>query len=70
MCIYICIFYGHTWARCQIGAAVVVYTTAIVTLDPSCIYDLYCSLWQHWILNPLHEARDQTLILKKTISGL
>ena len=30
--------------------------------DPSHILDLPCSLQQCWILNPLSEARDQTLI--------
>jgi len=36
------------------------YPTAIATPDPSC-----CS-WQHWILNPLIEARDGTHILMDT----
>ena len=36
------------------------YTTAKATLNPSCICDLCRSLWQHRILNPLSEARDQT----------
>ena len=34
------------------------YTTATAMPDQSCICDLHCSLWQHWILNPLSEARD------------
>ena len=36
------------------------YTTATATAmqDLSCICDLYHSTWQHWILNPLSEARD------------
>ena len=42
------------------------YTT---TWDPSHICDLHLSLWQHWFLKPLSEARDQTLILTKTASG-
>ena len=33
------------------------YTTATAMQDASCI------LWQHWILNPLSGARDQTHIL-------
>ena len=45
------------------------YTTATATPDPSCIWDLCCSLCQHWILNPLSEARDQARILTDTISG-
>ena len=39
------------------------YTTATTTQDLSCIYDLHRSSQQHWILNPLSEARDQTHIL-------
>ena len=42
------------------------YTTAMVTLDPSHICDLYCSLQEHRILNPLSEARDRTHILMDT----
>ena len=40
------------------------YTTATATLDPSGICDLYHSSWHHRILNPLSEARDQTLVLR------
>ena len=36
-------------------------TTATATPDPSCVCD-YRSR-EHWILNPLSEARDQTCIL-------
>ena len=39
------------------------YTTATAMPDPSLICDLYPSIWQHWILNPLSEARDQTRVL-------
>ena len=42
------------------------YTTTTATRDLSCICDLHCSLWQFQILNPLSEARDQTLILMDT----
>ena len=42
------------------------YTTATATLDPSHIFELGCSLWQRWILNPLNEARDGTCILTET----
>ena len=31
------------------------YTTAMATPDPSRLWDLRRSLWQHWILNPLME---------------
>ena len=50
------------------------YTTSRATPDPSHICNLYCSLWQcqilnplSQILNPLSKARDQTLILTDTI---
>ena len=36
------------------------YATATATLDLCRICNLWRSLWQHWILNPLREARDQT----------
>ena len=42
------------------------YATATATPDPSPICDLHRSSWQHWILNPLSEARDQTCILMDT----
>ena len=45
------------------------YTTATATLDLSHICDLQCSLWQHQILYPLSEARDQTCILTDTMLG-
>ena len=40
------------------------YATATETLpDPSCVCNLHHSSWQHWIPNPLNEARGQTFIL-------
>ena len=36
------------------------YTAATATQDPSHIFDLRHSSQQHWFLNPLSEARDQT----------
>ena len=36
------------------------YTTATATPDPSRVCNLHHRSWQHWILNPLSEARDQT----------
>ena len=58
--------YGSSWARVQIRGAAVVCITAIATPDLSHICDLHSNLWQHWILNPLSEARDGTCILKDT----
>ena len=37
------------------------YTTAITAWNSSCICNLFCSLWQCQILNPLSEARDRNL---------
>ena len=42
------------------------YVTATATQDLSLIRDLHPSSQQHWILNPLSEARDQTHILMNT----
>ena len=49
------------------------YATATATLDPSHICDLCRSLWQHQILNPPSEARDQTSnlrTLRRVLSSL
>ena len=39
------------------------YTTATATPDRSRTCELYHSSRQRWILNPLSEARDRTLVL-------
>ena len=44
-------------------------TTATATLDLSHICDPSHSLWQHQILNPLSEARDQPCILTEITLG-
>ena len=36
------------------------YTTVTATSDPSRICNLHHNSQQHWILNPLREAKDQT----------
>ena len=46
-----------------------VYTTATAMPDLSHVGDLYHSLQQHLILNPLNKARDHTHILTDTMSG-
>ena len=43
-----------------------VYTTATAMGNPSRIWDLHHSSWQHQILNSLREARNQTCILMDT----
>ena len=40
--------------------------TTTATRDPSHVCNLYPSSQQHWILNPLSEARDQTPVLMDT----
>ena len=50
-------------ARGQIRAAA---ATATATPDPGSMYNLHYSLWQRWVLNPLSEARDGTLVLVDT----
>ena len=42
------------------------YTTATATPDPSHVCDVHHSSRQHWILNPLSKARDQTCVLIDT----
>ena len=42
------------------------YATATAMLDPSHVCDPHHSLRQHWILNRLNEARDQTHVLLDT----
>ena len=42
---------------------------AAATPDPSHISDLYHSLWQRWILNPLSWARDWTCVLTDNMWG-
>ena len=43
----------------QLQAYATATATATATPDLSCICNIHHSLWQHWILNPLREARDQ-----------
>ena len=44
------------WVKLELQ--LLAYTPATTTRDPSRICDLYHSSQQHWILNPLSEARD------------
>ena len=59
----------HPWnmeaPRLGIGSGLQVpaYATAMATPDLSHVYDLHCSSWQCWILNPLSMAGDWTCIL-------
>jgi len=47
----------------QLELHLLAYTTAIAMWDLSCVCDLHHNSWQCWILNPLSEAGDGTLIL-------
>ena len=69
-------FYDHTHTTWKFpgqglnwSSSYLAYATAIATLDPSHICDLHWSLWEHQILDPLHEARDGTCILMDTMLG-
>ena len=42
------------------------YATATATWNPSWVWDLHHSSWQHCSLNPLSKARDQSHILMDT----
>ena len=50
--------YGSFQARGESELRLQAYAAAMAALDPSCICDLRLNLWQHWIFNPLSEARD------------
>ena len=39
-----------------------VYTSTTVIPDLSCVWNLYHSSWQRWILNPLSKASDPTRV--------
>ena len=46
------------------GLQLLAYTTA--KPDWSLVWDQHSSPWQHWILKPLIEARDQTHVVTDT----
>ena len=52
--------YGSSQAGVEAKLELPVYATATATPDPNRICDLCHSSWQHRILNPLSESRDQT----------
>ena len=58
--------YGSSQARVKLELQLPAYTTAIEAQDPSHVYDLHHSSWQHWILNSLSEVRNQTHSLMDT----
>ena len=47
----------------QLEGQLPAYARATATSGLSHVCDLHHSSWQHWILNPLSEARDRTCIL-------
>ena len=58
--------YGGSQARGTMGTITAGQTTARAMQNPSQVCDLYHSLPQCWIPNPLSEARDPTDILMDT----
>ena len=70
---FLFVFVGpHLWPMevprlgVELELQLLAYTTATAVPDPSSVCDLHCSLWQHWILNPLSGARYQTYVLMAT----
>ena len=63
--------FGSSQGRGWIGAAAEAYATARATavVDLSLICNVYHSLRQCQILNPLSKARDRTHILTDTLLG-
>ena len=53
----------------ELELQVLAYATATATPDLSWICDLSSSLLQHWILNPVSKARDQTHMPTETMLG-
>ena len=61
--------YGGSQASCQIGPQLPVHTTAPARQDPRHVCDLPHSSWQCQMLDPLSEARAQTLVLPDPSPG-
>ena len=57
-------------SRLGIESPLPAYTTATATPGPRCTCELHRSFQQHWILNPLCGARDQTHTLMETSASL
>ena len=57
---------GGSQARGRIGAAAARHNQSHDNVGPKHVCNLYHSSWQHWILNPLSKARNQTHILIDT----
>ena len=58
--------YGCSWARGQREVLAVAYTTATATPDPNHFRNLHHSSQQHWTLNLMNRARDQTRVFMNT----
>ena len=58
--------HGGSQARGRIRAVAAGLHHGLRTSDPSHIWDLHHSSWQHQTLNPLSEARDRTHVLIDT----
>ena len=54
------------WLGVKLELQLSAYATAMATPDLSYSGELHHSLWQHWILNLLSQARDGTQVLRDT----
>ena len=74
LCIYLCFLGLHPWhmevprlgVELELQLLAYVTATATATWDLSLVCNLHHSSQQHWILNPLSEARNQICILVAT----
>ena len=76
VCVCVCFFLGLHLLHIEVPRLGIelelqlpVYTTVTATQDLSHICDRHHSSWQQGILNPLHEARNQTHILMDAVSS-
>ena len=64
--LFFCFLGLHPWDMeaprlgVELELQLLAYATATATQDPSHVCDLHRCSRQHWILNPLNKARDQT----------
>ena len=58
--------YGSSQGRGRIGAVAARPHHSHSNAGSKPVCDLHHNSWQHWILNPLNEARDRTCILVNT----
>ena len=64
--IYLCQGHNSTHGLVELELLLLADTTATAMPGPSCICNPHHSSQQHWVLNPVSEARDQTRNLMVT----